>query len=363
MEDIKYWLAFSQFYKFGPIKFRKIKNYFPDIKTAFNAPLSEFIRAGIDEKTAEEFQLFKHQINPSQLEENLRKEKVKILTIDDSEYPKLLKEIYDPPLLLYYLGDLEAAGEFSLAIVGSRKFTAYGQMATEKIVKDLALNGLSIISGLAFGIDTFAHQAALDASGKTVAVLGCGLDRQSIYPSQNRYLADKIVDHGGLIISEYPLKTMPLKAHFPQRNRLISGLSLGTLVIEAAEKSGALITAMQALEQNREVFAIPGNIYSPVSAGTNKLIKMGAKLISSAKDILESLDLTDALSYSENKKIMPESKEEKLILERLNHEPAHVDDLIRLTNLNASVINSTLTIMEMKGMIKNVGGMQYILAR
>ena len=333
------------------------------MEAAFKAPFKEYLRAGIDEKTAEEFTIFKHQVEPDKLLENLNREKIKTLTIDDSAYPKLLKQIYDPPLLLYYRGDLDATSDFSLAIVGTRKFTAYGQQVTEKITRELIANGLAIVSGLALGIDTLAHLAAMDASGRTIAVLGSGLDRQNIYPSQNRYLADKIQAHGGLILSEYPLGTMPLKHHFPQRNRLISGMSLGTLVIEAGEKSGSIITAMHALDQNRDVFAVPGNIYSAYSAGTNSLIKLGAKLVSGAKDIIESLNLAEAVAYMENKKIIPESTEEKLILNKLNYEPLHIDELVRLTKLDASIINSTLTIMEMKGMIKNLGGMQYVLAR
>ena len=363
MEGLKYWLALSQFYKFGPVKFKKIKKYFPNMEAAFNASLSEFRQAGIDEKTAEEFIIFKHQVEPDRLLENLNKEKIKVLTIDDAEYPKLLKQIYDPPLLIYYRGDLEAFSDFSLAIVGTRKYTPYGQQVTEKITKDLVANGLTIVSGLALGVDTLAHLATVEAGGRTVAVLGCGLDRQSIYPWQNRYLADKIQASGGIVLTEYPLCAQPLKHHFPQRNRLISGLSLGTLVIEAGEKSGSIITAMHALDQNRDVFAIPGNIYSAYSSGTNSLIKLGAKLVAGAKDILESLNLTQAVAFTENKKIIPESAEEALILSRLSHEPMEIDDLIRLTKLDASVINSTLTLMEMKGIIKNLGGMQYILAR
>ncbi|MDD4901239.1 MAG: DNA-processing protein DprA [Patescibacteria group bacterium] len=363
MEGLKYWLALSQFYKFGPARFKKLKKYFPGMEAAFNAPLRELLLAGIDERTAEEFIIFKHQVEPNELLENLHKEKLKVLTIDDPSYPKLLKQIYDPPWLLYYRGQLEAFSDFALAVVGTRKVTVYGQQVTEKITKELVANNLTIVSGLALGIDTLAHLAAVDAGGRTIAVLGSGLDQQSIYPWQNRYLAAKIQDHGGIVISEYPPGAMPLKQNFPQRNRLISGLSLGTLVIEAGEKSGAVITAMHALDQNREVFAIPGNIYSPYSAGTNSLIKMGAKLIAGAKDIIESLNLADAVAYTESKKIIPDSAEEELILAGLNYEPVHVDELARLTKLNASVINSTLTIMEMKGQVKNLGGMKYVLAR
>ncbi|MFH1979845.1 MAG: DNA-processing protein DprA, partial [Patescibacteria group bacterium] len=184
-----------------------------------------------------------------------------------------------------------------------------------------------------------------------------------IYPSVNRYLADKIIDSGGAIISEFPPGTLPLKYNFPQRNRIISGLSLGTLVIEAGEKSGALITAFCSLEQNREVFALPGSIYSPGSYGPNKLIKQGANAIVNANDIIETLNLTQATAYIQNKKIIPESKEEEKIIALLSHEPVYIDSIIQSTNMPASTVNSALTVMEMKGMIKNLGGMQYVLAR
>jgi len=363
MEDLKYWLALGRFYKFGPIKFKKLKDYFPDMASAFKATLKDYVRAGLEEKVAEEFIIFRQQINPNQLLVDLDKEKVKVLIIVDPSYPKLLKQIYDPPFIIYYRGDLNAFNDFMLAVVGTRKYTGYGKQVTEKLVKELVASNLTIVSGLAAGIDTLAHTAAVEAGGRTVAVLASGLDRQNIYPSQNRYLADKIQAHGGLVLSEYPLGVMPLRHNFPQRNRIISGLSLATLVIEAGEKSGALITARHALEQNRDVFAIPGSIYSPYSAGTNSLIKLGAKLIAGASDIMETLNLNEVASYIENKKIIPESKEEKLILDKLSYEAVHVDELKRLTNLDTSVINSTLTIMEMKGMIKNLGNMQYVLAR
>ena len=363
MDDLKYWLAFSQFYKFGPINFQRLKNYFPDIKSAYEGALKDYLQAGIEEKAAEEFIIFRHQLEPDKLLENLVKEKINVLTIDDQAYPQLLKQIYAPPFILYYRGQLETFMGYLLAVVGTRKFSHYGQQVTEKLVRELAFNNLTIVSGLALGIDALAHSAALEAGGKTIAVLGSGLDRQNIYPAQNRYLADKIEAGHGLIMSEYPLGTLPLKHHFPQRNRLISGLSAATLVIEAGEKSGALITAMHALEQNREVFAVPGSIYSPVSAGANRLIKMGAKPVTSAKDIIETLNLADAAAYIENKKVIPESAEEELLLGQLSYEPVHIDELKQLTKLDTSIINSTLTIMEMKGMVKNLGNMQYVLAR
>lgn len=356
-------MALGQFYKFGPVKFKRLQNYFPDMASAFKAPLKDLIRAGIDEKTAEEFIIFRHQLEPEKILEELNKEGIKFLTFNDKAYPELLKQIYDPPAILYYRGDPEAFSGFALAVVGARKFSTYGAQVAEKLVKELAANNLTIVSGLALGIDALAHGASLEVKGKTIAVIASGLDQKNIYPSQNRYLADKIISSGGLVISEYPIGTMPLRHHFPQRNRIISGLSHATLVIEAGEKSGALITAMHALDQNREVFAVPGSIYSQSSAGTNSLIKMGAKLVAGSHDIIESLNLSQAAAFIENKKVIPESAEEELILKQLSYEPLHVDEIKNLTKLDTSIINSTLTIMEMKGIIKNLGGMNYVLAR
>ncbi len=333
------------------------------METAYQATSNDLIQAGLEENIVTEFMAARANIDPNKIIDNLTRENIKVITIDDQSYPKLLAEIYSPPPLLYWKGTFAKNDEFSLAVVGTRKYTSYGQQATENIVQELAANNITIVSGLAYGIDSLAHNACLSAGGRTVAVLGSGLDQQSIYPTANRYLVKKIVDAGGLVLTEFPLYTPPLRHNFPQRNRIISGLALGTLVVEAEEKSGALITARFSLEQNREVFAVPGNVYSPVSAGANNLIKQGAKAVTSAADILEALDLTRVISYIDSKKIIPESAEEKLIITHLNHEPTHVDELIRLTKLDTSLINSTLTLMEMKGMVKNLGGMQYVLAR
>lgn len=363
MTNLKYLIALTHFPKFGPVRLKKLKKYFPDSESAFKATSTELTRAGIGNKIADEFAAARVNINPDQLLEQLNQENIKVITIEDKNYPKLLLEIYDPPQLLYYKGQLETQDEFALAVVGTRKFTNYGKQAVEQIVKDLARNNLTIVSGLALGIDALSHSAALEAGGRTIAILGSGVDKQSIYPSSNRYLADKIIAGKGAVISEFPIGTPPLRHHFPQRNRIVSGLSIGTLVIEAGEKSGALITASHALEQNREVFTVPGSIYSPVSIGPNKLIKLGAKPVTCAADIIDALDLAQVSAYIDNKKIMPESAEEEHIISRLTHEPIHINELVRLTKLGTGIINSTLTIMEMKGMVRNLGGMQYVLAR
>lgn len=361
--DTKYKIALNNFPKFGPVRMKKLNQFFSSPEHIYTATANELIQAGIEENIAQEFVAARTNINPDALLERLEKENIKIISVEDEDYPKLLLEIYDPPPLLYYKGKLKKNDEFNLAVVGTRKFSSYGKQATEIIVRDLAKNNFTITSGLALGIDTLAHNACINSGTRTIAVLGTGIDHLSIYPSSNRYLIDKIIAGGGAVVSEFPLGTPPLRHNFPQRNRIISGLSIGTLVVEAGEKSGALITARFALDQNREVFAVPGNIYSLVSVGPNNLIKQGARPVSGANEIIEALDLININAYIDNKKIIPESREEEEILANISHEPKHIDDLIRLTGLDTSQINSTLILMEMKGMIKNLGNMRYVLAR
>lgn len=363
MSDKKYWLAFSKINRLTPQRFKKIINTFPDLKSAWEADLEMLKKTGLEQEIIEDFLLKRQKIDPDREWDLLKKENADIITFTESGYPKLLKEIYNPPSLLYFIGDLEIANNFCLAVVGTRKPTIYGQQVTVSLVQNLSQNGLTIVSGLALGIDALAHQTAMEAGGKTIAVLGSGLDKQSLYPSSNRYLAKKIIENGGLVLSEYPIGTLPLKHHFPARNRLISGLSVGALIIEAPLKSGTLITANFALEQNREIFAVPGNIYSKNSEGSNNLIKLGAKLITSAIDILESLNLKQATSFLDNQKIIAKTKEEEIILAYLNKEPVHIDKIIQLCKLAPSLVNSTLTLLELKGLAKNLGGMNYVLAR
>lgn len=357
--EIKYLIALSHFIKFGPARLKKIRKRFLSFESAFKAGLKELTEAGIEENIASEFISARFNINPDEIVAKMAGENISAVALGDELYPKILSEIYDPPQIIYYQGEL-ASEELCLAVVGTRKFSPYGKRVVEKIVPELAQNNLTIVSGLALGIDALAHEATISAGGRTIAVLGSGLYQVNIYPSANRYLAAKILKSGGTIISEFPPNMPPLKFNFPQRNRIISGLSLGTLVIEAGEKSGALITASFALEQNREVFAIPGNIFSSVSVGANKLIKQGAKVVTSSFDIIDTLNLNQAFSFIESKKIIPESKEESVILDCLASEPIHINDLVRLTNLDTSIINSTLVIMEMKGMVKNLGNMLYV---
>ncbi|MFA6410251.1 MAG: DNA-processing protein DprA [Candidatus Buchananbacteria bacterium] len=359
--ELKYWLGFSQISSIGPVRWQKLLNYFPDLKTAWQAPVSQLVQSGLEPTIADQVNEKKKKIWPDFELEKIEKLKIKTVTILEDNYPKILKEIYGCPPLLYYFGDFDLNNDFCLAVVGTRKITPYGKRVTEDLVKELTNAGITIVSGLALGIDACAHQTTIASNGKTIAVLGSGLDQ--IYPATNRQLGQKIIETGGAIISEFPLGMLPFKSNFPLRNRIISGLSLGTLIIEAGIKSGALITAQFALEQNREVFAVPGNIYSQTSAGPNQLIKQGAKIISQVSDILETLNLKSATVSKQIKEIIPENETEKMLLEHLSAEPLCVDKLVQCTKLNISLINSTLSILEMKGAVKNLGGQTYIKIR
>lgn len=288
-------------------------------------------------------------------------EEIKKISIEDKNYPKLLKEISEPPKILYYRGSLPQADARGFAIVGTRMNSPYGKQVALEIAGDLAEAGLTIVSGLAPGIDTFVHQAAVERNKRTVAVLGTGLDEKSIYPQSNLKLVEKILETGGCLLSEYPPGTRGTKFTFPQRNRIISGLSLGTLVVEAKMKSGALITADWARNQKRKIFAVPGPIHSLNSQGCHYLIKRGAKLVENAEDILGELNLSSGArrpGFVEGK-----SEEENLIFKALKEGALDIDKIIERTKLNASKVASTLAILEIKGKVRNLGGNIYALVR
>lgn len=290
-----------------------------------------------------------------------REEKeIRKITLQDKGYPAILKEISDPPKELYIKGEIIPQDKVAVAVVGTRKYSQYGKQAVLDIAGKLAKLGITIVSGLAKGIDTFAHQAALENNGRTIAVLGSGMDKKSFSPLRNYELGEKIAENGA-VISEYPQGTPGAIFTYPQRNRIISGLSLGVVVIEAPQESGALITANLALEQNREVFAVPGDIYSKNSQGTNQLIKMGAKLVNDIEDILEELNLSHLINAPRKEKVKPETKEEEIILSFLSLQPVHIDEIIKLSKLPVSVVNSTLTVLELRGAVRNLGRNNFIL--
>ena len=284
---------------------------------------------------------------------------IKKISLQGKGYPAILKEIHDPPKELYIKGEIIEQDKTAIAIVGTRKYSQYGKQVTLDIAGELAKLGITVVSGLARGIDTFAHQAALENKGRTIAVLGSGIDKKSFYPSCNYRLGEKISQYGA-VISEYPPGVRGTQFTFPQRNRIISGLSLGVVVIEAPEKSGALITATLALEQDREVFAVPGSIYERNSQGTNQLIKSGAKPIACVEDILEELNLSHLLK-TERREIKPETREEEIIFSVLSLQPTHIDEIIKKSGLPTSAVNSTLMILELRKAVRNLGKGNYVL--
>lgn len=359
-DELKYWVGFSGIPGIGRVRISQLKQYFGSLQDAWTASEGRLKQAGLDSRSIDALVTLRPRISLEAEMEKLERYKVSVLTCEDANYPSRLKEIYDYPPLLYVRGNLPLRDAPCLAIVGTRRPTVYGRQVTEEIVSDLARSKITIISGLARGIDTVAHRAALDAGGKTVAVFGCGLD--IVYPSENAKLAQAIIEHGALV-SEYPLGIKPRPENFPLRNRIMSGLSLGVLVVEAGEKSGALITAHQAAEQNREVFAVPGSILSLASEGTNRLIQEGAKLVRNYADILEELNLTIVAQQAEIKEFSPASEVESAILKQLSSEPNHIDEICRRSGLTMPEVSSTLAMLELKGMAKQVGNMNYVLAK
>ena len=344
----------------GRVKISQLQEHFTTLEHAWTSSAGELRKAGLDSKSVDAIVNLRPRISPDAEMESLERYKVKVLTYDSPAYPQRLKETYDYPPVLYVRGNLLPEDECCLAVVGTRRATVYGRQVTEEIVSDLARNKITIISGLAKGIDSIAHRAALEASGRTIAVFGCGLD--IVYPAENAKLAREIMEHGALI-SEYPLGIRPKADNFPRRNRIMSGMSLGVLVVEAGESSGALITANQALEQNRDVFAIPGSILSPASKGANHLIQEGAKLVRNYVDVLEELNLAMVAQQLEMKELLPTDETEAVLLKQLSHEPTHIDEVCRHSNLTTALVSSTLSTMELKGMVKQVGSMNYVLAR
>ncbi len=358
--DLKYWVSFSQIPGIGRVRISQLLEHFSSLEYAWKASAGELRKAGLDTKTAESMVNMRARISPQAEMERLERFQVTVLPMNDPTYPKRLKEIYDYPPLLYIRGKPLPSDECCLAVVGTRRATVYGRQVTEEIVADLAKSGVTIVSGLAGGIDSIAHRIALEVGGRTIAVFASGLD--IVYPAENAKLAREIMEHGALI-SEYPLGTRPKADNFPRRNRIMSGMSLGVLVVEAGESSGALITANQALEQNREVFAIPGSILSPASRGTNRLIQEGAKLVTNCSDILEELNLTIVVQQLEMKETVTTDDTEAQLLKELTAEPSHIDEVCRHSGLPMAIVSSTLAMLELKGLVKQVGSMNYVLAR
>ncbi|HLJ66972.1 MAG TPA: DNA-processing protein DprA [Chloroflexota bacterium] len=358
--DIGYLVGLSLLPGIGPARFHRILDHFGEPELAWRASERELVALGVDARSMPALVEKRRTISIEAELEKLRRHDVRVLSIFDVGYPLRLKEIFNAPPLLYIKGEITRQDDSSIGVVGTRGPTVYGKELTARVVPELVRVGLTVVSGLARGIDSIAHHAALDAGGRTIAVLGSGLD--VIYPAENRRLFERIAQRGA-VISDYPLGTKPDAFNFPARNRIISGLSLGTVVMEAQLGSGALITADYALEQNREVFAFPGRATDRGSSGCNRLIREGrAKLVTGSDDILEELDLTAAVRQLEIKVAIPANDDEGRLLALLSHEPLHVDELVRRSAMAAPTVTSTLLMMELKGAVRQVGSMSFVLA-
>lgn len=365
MATLDAWLTLHLTQGLGPAACKRLADFFGGPQKALEADRQALLKVpGIKKPAAEALarepasELAKQEIDKAK---NLG---VSIITWDDETYPALLRNIHNPPTVLYVKGPVEYLNSPCLAVVGARAATSYGRQVSEDISYQLARRGITIVSGLALGVDAAAHNGALNAGGMTIAVLGCGID--VVYPHQNKKLFEKIVDKG-LLISEYPFGTRPESFRFPARNRIISGLALGVLVVEAARRSGSLITAELALEQGREVYAVPGMVHSPKSEGTHRLLQEGAKLVQHVDNIIEELPLRESAAGQESathddhtrnadQEISPE---EKKLFSFLEVYPKPIDEIIAATGMTASAVNELLLMLELKGMVESLPGKQY----
>jgi len=356
MTDREYLVLLYSFIPFGPARIKLLLSYFGSAEKTWKAERKKLIEIGLKEKTVNDFINFKDGLEPSEYFNRLKKLSINYITYKDSNYPQNLLEIDSAPPALYIKGEIVSSDINAVAIVGARKMTSYGREVTEKFAGELASYGLTIISGLARGVDTIAHKGALSVGGRTLAVVASGLDK--IYPPENTALANEIIKNGA-IISEYPLGYPALPTNFPTRNRIISGLAKAVLVVEGETKSGTLLTAGAAAEQGRTVFAIPGQITSPMSGAPLFLIQNGAKMAISVNDILDELNLQVKVDREAIEGVLPSGKDEERLIEILSNEPLHLDEIARISSQPVNEISARLTIMELKGMVRNLGGGVY----
>jgi DNA processing protein len=360
MDPRAYWLGFNLVKGIGSVRLQGLLSYFGNLEIAWQAPTEAFKEAGLSSKVIDNLLKVRGKIDlEAELERILSKD-IQVLTWESKEYPRRLKEIHQPPPVIYVRGRLALEDEWAVGIVGTRRVTAYGRQMAEELAAYLAGNGITVVSGLARGVDGLAHKAALSAGGRTIAVLGSGVDR--IYPPEHRKLAEEICVNGA-VISDYAPGTPPEGVNFPPRNRIISGLSLAVIVVEAGKKSGALITARFAADQGRDVFAVPGNVHAPQSIGTNQLIQEGARPLLKPKDVLEALNLQQIQEYRAARHVIPSDDVEAKLVEILHAEPVHVDELSREAGYSVQRVSAALTMLELKGVVRQVGGMQYVMAR
>ncbi|AIS52537.1 protein Smf [Thermoanaerobacter kivui] len=350
----KIWL--SSIKGVGYKNFTKLIEFFGSAEEVYNAKEIDILKAVRSKKLTENIIEAKKQ-NPFEYIERLQKLRIKVYTLEEEEYPEELKNIYDPPPVLYTKGNISLKDSLCIAMVGSRNATFYGKQMAQKLAYELAERGIIVVSGMARGIDSFSHIGALKAKGKTIAVLGSGIN--VVYPKENKKLMEQIIENG-LLVSEFPLDFPPLPQNFPSRNRIISGLSLGVVVVEAGVKSGSLLTAKFALEQGREVFAVPGNATSAYSKGTNELIKQGAKLVNDVNDILEEFNFRgDVQEKITQNTLASLSDEEKKVYEFICEAPRDIEEVISYFGLKAAKANVILSSLMLKGIIEKLPGNKY----
>ncbi len=360
MNDLERMVALNMIEDLGSVRTRSLLEHFGSLKYIFEATEKEFKRVnGIGSKIAENIVHSIKSIDAKKELELAEKRGVRVITFLDEDYPERLKNVYDPPMVLYVKGEILEQDALAIAIVGSRNASFYGMQSAERLGFELASRGITVVSGLARGIDSSAHKGALKAKGRTLAILGSGI--LNMYPEEHFILADEISKQGA-VVSEFPMATIPDRGNFPKRNRIISGLSLGVVVVEAAEKSGALITSDIAMEQGREVFAVPGKIDSMTSKGTNRLIKQGAKLAECCDDILEELHLqiTAGLKAKKDSLSCALDKEESLVYNLLSSEPQHIDELSEAARLGVTRISGILLNLEMRRLTRQLPGKNFV---
>lgn len=358
MDPKAYWVGFNYVKGIGAVRLQALLDAFDgDLQAAWNAPSEHLRSSGLSPRIIENIHKIRTEIDLERIWERTQSACIQVMTWRDESYPRLLREIYQPPPVLYIRGEILPEDEMAVAVVGTRRITAYGRQVTDELASALARHQITVVSGLARGTDAAAHQAALRAGGRTIAVLGSGVDR--IYPPEHRRLAEEIAESGA-VISDYPPGTAPESANFPPRNRIISGLSLATVVVEAGETSGALITATFAAEQGREVLAVPGLITAPSSKGTNRLINNGARPLLSPEDVLEAINIHQSNTQRIARRLLPADETEARLLGVMGEGSMVVDEISFLSGLPIDKVSATLAMMELKGLIRNAGGMNYI---
>lgn len=353
-----YWIGFNKVAGIGATRLRALLDCCGSIEAAWRASIQQMQTANLDRRSQQNLLQARRELDLDQEWQRVQEAGISILTWEDDEYPSNLREIDAPPPVLYVRGKLQPSDDIAVGVVGTRRVTAYGREVAHMAATELAQHQVTVVSGLALGVDAIAHKATLEAGGRTIAVLGSGVDQ--LYPAQNRELAKQIIECGA-VISEYPLGTRPEATNFPPRNRIISGLSRGVVVVEANQQSGSLITAKFAAEQGRDVFAVPGSILHSGSSGCNQLIQEGAIPLLSINDILDHLNFAQFSVQTEVRRTTPQDPLESQLLAILTKEPQHIDLLVRRTSWPTAQVSSLLTMMELKGFVRHVGGMTYVV--